>query len=105
MPRPLKLLKHRHCETCNELISLFPSEIKRDKGIFCSIKCASKFRKTKSYRKMCKNCCTIFKTLKPEKEYCCIECQEEYTKNVIQPKLKEQARKILEKHGISSNGI
>lgn len=76
-------IRTRICEYCNNIITIYPSDIARGKGMFCSKSCAAKRQNVEKFEKICKFCGSPFKTIKESTICCCNECLDEYNK--IQP--------------------
>ena len=77
-------MRTRICEHCGIEIHIYPSDIKRGKGMFCSKTCAAYHRRAKKPEKVCKCCRDPFKTSKPDIiDYCCEECRTELESNPI----------------------
>ena len=66
-------LRTRVCERCGKLILIYPSDIKRGKGMFCCKSCAAYKKKVEKLTKICKACGITFKTT-TSSEFCCTEC-------------------------------
>lgn len=64
------------CEHCNTPHQVYKSELKRGRGLFCSLSCGRRYSHSKPDPATCLTCGAIFFT-RLGRVYCCIDCQEE----------------------------
>lgn len=64
------------CEHCNKPHLVYKSELKRGRGLFCSLSCARQYAHSKPTKTTCTTCgCTFYTRL--NRKHCSLECQEE----------------------------
>jgi len=63
------------CEHCGGLHSVYKSELKRGRGVYCCNDCRSHHSHDKSFKVMCEMCGAIFST-HLGRTTCSIECDE-----------------------------
>ena len=70
--------KSRQCEHpgCQIITELYPRDIQRGKGLFCSHQHANEHRHDTTYIRKCTECDLQFKTTQFNKAQCSIECEE-----------------------------
>lgn len=66
------------CEKCQTKFKTYLNEIKRGHAQCCSKMCAGHFKHRMRIGKICKICGTRFETYHNDREFCSIECQDEF---------------------------
>lgn len=72
-PRPERIWIERKCLQCGKRFNGIPSEVKRDRAIFCARKCYSEWRKKQRTIK-CEECGNTFERHNIKRRYCGRDC-------------------------------
>ncbi len=72
------------CKTCGCLIYRKPNELKKYKNSYCSRECQGAIRKSKNFKRVCRECKTIFiyRGYKRNRKYCSHECSNKSRRGV-----------------------
>jgi len=73
----------QHCKNCGKLFSVFPTEIKKGGGKYCSKDCYNEARGGEKVERVCKNCgCTfyVYQSIvdRGNGHFCCLKCRSDY---------------------------
>jgi hypothetical protein len=67
------------CEHCGKEHLVYPSELKRGRGIYCSKDCAKSYSHSPAYIVICKECNNVFYS-RIGRVFCSLQCKEAYIK-------------------------
>lgn len=93
------------CESCGKSHPVYPSELKRGRGLFCSLSCARRHAHSKPIPTTCLTCNSTFYT-RLNREYCSIECQPEEPREEVdaEPQV-DRASELQEKWQVKTGDL
>ena len=66
---------HIPCEHCGKIHPVYPNELKRGRGQFCSNECKKIYNYRIKTKRVCPSCGHEFWSYIDTRIYCCIECE------------------------------